>query len=170
MKVVIEVKDKKDIGELLYLLNLGERAVFAGWPACFGGYSKAQQKRSASVLRRIGRQLHHKNIKVVENKWKFIYDEEVLDSWGRNFLGVISNGKDTLFYHIVPESNGGTEICHVFSSLQCLLSGDEPEVSYPWTSDNDDKLLEALNSLRDSSRLCGENSILGEIDFQDYNY
>ena len=47
------------------------------------------------------------------------------------------------------------------------LIQDEPEVTSPWTSENDRKVIEALNSLREDEmdRICGENSILHEIKF-----
>lgn len=175
MKIVIELKDKKDAGELLWALEQGGLSVEYGWNPLVRrspklAMSKAQKKRTKSVVERVTKQLYPKNIKEIDNKWKFIYDEEIYDSWGLNSVGVISNGKSVLFYRTISSSNGGTEICSIYSSMQCLISGEEAEVSYPWTSDNDDKLLEALNSLHDSSRLCGENSILGEIDFQDYDY
>lgn len=175
MKIVIELKDKKDVGELLWVLEQGGLAVEYDWSPLVRrspklAMSKAQKKRTKSVVERVTKQLYPKNIQELKREWEFVYDEEVHDPRKPNVVGTISNGKNVLFYRIEPSRNGETEICSIFSSMQCLISGEEAEVSYPWTSDNDDKVIEALNSLQDYSRLCGENSILKEIEFKDYEY
>lgn len=97
----------------------------------------------------------------MKNKWKILYEEEFPDDWGYNACGILTNGKDVLFFHILPEPDG-QEICHIFSSLACLVQCEQEEACFPWTTENEQKMYSALESLEDNSRLCGENSILYE--------
>ena len=101
---------------------------------------------------------------MIKRTWEFKYDEEILDTLGSNFVGVITDGDDFLFFHILPEPGLENEICHIFSSLTDLFNHGNQELSYQWTNENDDRLLEALNSLEEGSdRYCGENSIFHEF-------
>lgn len=174
MKIVIELKDKKDVGELLWVLEQGGLAVEYDWNPLAQRSprlktSKAQKQRTKSVIKRVTPQLFQMNIRTIDNQWEFKYEEEIFDSWGMNLMGVLTNGTDCLFYHVIPERDGGPEYCYIYSSIQCMMQPDCHEVSYPWTMGNDQKVLDALNSLQDHSRLCGENCILREIKFDSYD-
>ena len=100
-----------------------------------------------------------------KKEWRFVYDEEIFDTLGSNFTGVISNGEHFLFYHICPDKDLKKEIMHIYSSLQCLFAHEGEEAEYIWTAENDQKLLDALNSEKDFSNLIGEQSILKNIQF-----
>lgn len=96
--------------------------------------------------------------------WEFKYDEEILDTLGSNFIGVITNGEHFLFFHALPEPELDNERCYIYSSLLALFNHENEELSYPWTKENDELLLKALNSLDDDSdRYCGENSIFHDF-------
>ena len=100
----------------------------------------------------------------MKKKWEFKYDEEIFDTLGSNFVGVITDGDHSLFFHALPEPGLENEICHIFSSITDLFCHENQELSYPWTKENDDLLLEALNSLEEGSdRYYGENSIFHEF-------
>ena len=99
-----------------------------------------------------------------KKEWKFVYDEEVCDALGSNFVGIITDGKRFLFFQALPDEDLNDERCYIYSSMMSMFSRDSEELSYPWTKANDELLLEALNSLdEDSDRYCGENSIFREF-------
>ena len=99
-----------------------------------------------------------------KKEWKFVYDEEVYDTLGSNFMGIITDGKRFLFFQALPDEDLKDERCYIYSSMMSMISRDSEELSYPWTKANDELLLEALNSLdEDSDRYCGENSIFHEF-------
>lgn len=100
-------------------------------------------------------------------EWRFAYDEDIFDMLGYNSVGVLTNGESFLFYHIIPTDEDKIPTCHIFASMMNMYECC-PEISYPATEENDNKVLEALNSLtiEDYTRFCGENSILHEIKFK----
>ena len=102
-----------------------------------------------------------------KNKWDFVYDEECFDDCGRNFCGVLSNGKNYLFWHAYVREEGGDEICSVYDSLWALVEGENKMCEYKWTAENDSILLDCLNNLDDPKDFCGENSPLRRIKFND---
>lgn len=96
---------------------------------------------------------------MTNNKWKYVYDEEIWDHDGENFVGIISDGNRFLFYHILPDSNG-QEMMYVFSSLVGLMTHDHIEVEFPWIGENELRFFSLLNELdEDSTDYCGENAI-----------
>ena len=99
-----------------------------------------------------------------KKEWKFVYDEEVYDPLGSNFMGIITDGKSFLFFQALPVEDLNDERGCIYSSMMSMFNRDSEELSYPWTKANDELLLEALNSLdEDSDRYCGENSIFQEF-------
>lgn len=99
-----------------------------------------------------------------KREWRFVYDEEICDTLGSNFMGIITDGCRFLFFHALPEDDLGDVRCYIFSSLQSMFNHDDEELSYPWTAENDELLLKALNSLdEDSTRYCGEDSVYHEF-------
>ena len=96
-------------------------------------------------------------------KWDFIYDEEFPDE-RPNFMGVISNGKDLLFYHAyTPDIDEDEAVCLIFDSLYALYEGEPCNIKYPWTAENDEKLLAFLNSLPEDAIIHGDDSALLEF-------
>ena len=99
-----------------------------------------------------------------KKEWKFVYDEEVYDTLGSNFMGIITDGKRFLFFQALPDEDLNDGRCYIYSSMMSMFSRDSEELSYPCTKENDELLLKALNSLdEDSDRYCGENSIFHEF-------
>lgn len=101
--------------------------------------------------------------KIQDDTWKFTYDEEIADRERCHFIGVISNGKHFLFYK--TWETDGTEMISIYASIMNLMNDESPELTYPWTAENDRMVIKALNSLEENEthRFCGENSILHEI-------
>lgn len=96
--------------------------------------------------------------------WRFVYDEEVFDTMGSNFVGIVTDGRRFLFFHAQPTEGMYEERCFIYSSLMDMYNRDNEELSYPWTAENDALLLKALNSLDDdSNRFCGEDSVFHEF-------
>ena len=104
--------------------------------------------------------------KIQDGTWKFTYDEEIADREKCHFIGVISNGKHCLFYK--TWETDGTEMVSIYASIMNLMDDESPELTYPWTAENDRMVIKALNSLEENEthRFCGENSILHEIKFK----
>ena len=101
---------------------------------------------------------------MAKRKWKFVYDEEVCDTLGSNFVGIITDGKRFLFFQTVPDEELNDERCYIYSSMMSMFNRDSEELSYPWTAENDELLLNALNSLdEESTRYCGEDSVYHEF-------
>lgn len=99
----------------------------------------------------------------MKNKWDFTYDEEVFDDWGQNIGGLITNGDDYLFYHVYPHKNGGEPYCHIYNSI--WMSDDTEECCYPWTSENDEILINALNNAESIIGITGDDGLLHQIEF-----
>ena len=98
-------------------------------------------------------------------KWDFIYDEEIFDE-RTNFIGIISNGKDVLFYHAYTvDVEKDEEVCEIYDSFLALCHGEPHNIKYIWTSENDEKLIDFLNSLPEDAIIHGDDSALLEIKF-----
>lgn len=72
MKIVIELKDKKDVGELFWVLEQGGLAVEHDWSPLAQRSprfktSKAQKNRTKSVVKRVTKQLCVNNLKILES-------------------------------------------------------------------------------------------------------
>ena len=79
-------------------------------------------------------------------KWDFVHEQESLNPAFYGFYtGIISNGKDFLFFRANREDN----LCEVFGSIE-EMGEDDSELfalcSYPWTAENDSLLLSVLNN------------------------
>lgn len=109
----------------------------------------------------------------MSKKWKFTYEEEkyFLDRDGNEcedgfmLVGIITNGKDYLFYKEFPEEDMVNGIIDIYSSI--LMTDDDLVITVPNTDMNKKKILDALNGLTPESagRYCGEDSILCQIEF-----
>lgn len=104
-----------------------------------------------------------------KRKWEIVHDEEIFDAAGDNFLGVISNGENSLFFHAfkVNGEEDRIETCIVYNSLRGMFENDEgsEECRYIWTAENDEKMLAALNSIPERQSFCGENGVLRFTEF-----
>jgi len=94
--------------------------------------------------------------------WDYVYEEEHFDVNGYCSAGVISNGKNFLFFTVCSDEPGAVETCRVYSSF--FLCPETMECQYLWTADNDRILFECLNS-PDKISYCGENSALRKLQF-----
>ena len=110
---------------------------------------------------------HRRIFRITEEKplWDFIYDEEYPDTAGRDAAGLLSDGEHFLFWHALADDEGKTEQCHIYESLRDLSLAEGELCSYPWTAENDSKVIECLNSLEDPSDWCGEHCPLRALKF-----
>lgn len=123
-----------------------------------------------SVLVAIGRP--GKDLEAPKPDWRFTYEEEFPDTAGYNCAGILRD-KNTdspfscLFFHILKDNDDDeVETMHIYSSLYNLFDGDCDEVSFPWTSENEDILIECLNGIPDPTDLCGEGSPIRQLEFR----
>lgn len=103
--------------------------------------------------------------------WRFIHKWGYSDSAGVNQWGIISNGENHLFFHTFKVNETDLiETCIIFYSM--LMTEDTEECRYPWTAENDEILLDALNKAdRDPfvrGSFCGEESALRNLHFKPY--
>lgn len=96
----------------------------------------------------------------MENKWDFKYEEEVFDDWGYNCAGVLTNGKDFLFFHIIPDKPDGKLYCHIYNSI--WMMSESEECCYLWTAENDERMINTLNETDDFGDI---GKILSKIEF-----
>ena len=105
------------------------------------------------------------SVRTVETGWRFIGEEEVGDEASPIlFLGVLTDGDDCLYYR-VEKDRDGRDICTIHNSLT-FEDGSE-EVSYLWTAENDQKVIDALDAVTDRRLIAGEESVLRDIAFDD---
>ena len=101
---------------------------------------------------------------MAKREWKFVYDVEVCDTLGSNFVGIITDGKRFHFFQAVPDEELNDQRCYIYSSMMSMFNHENEELSYPWTAENDELLLKAVNSLdEESRRYCGEDSVYHEF-------
>ena len=94
------------------------------------------------------------------NKWDFLYGEEVFDE-EPNSVGIISNGKGVLFYHgYYPDTESEESIFEIYASLQEMINGGEKIISFPWSAENEEKLIKFLNSLPEDADVYSDESEL----------
>lgn len=103
-------------------------------------------------------------------KWDFIYEKEVPDI-ATNQIGILSDGANFLFFHVWKiNEEDPIETCQVFNSMD--LMDDSMECQYPWTAENDEILLDALNKAdRDpfvTGSYCGEAGVLRALKFKPF--
>lgn len=80
-------------------------------------------------------------------KWNIVFEENAPDEWGGNTIGVITNGVGVLFFHAYrTEEENRFPTCFIYSSIVDLTNAENEIVSYPWTAENDSKLMNYLNS------------------------
>ena len=99
-----------------------------------------------------------------EPKWEIIHEEEFPDTAGQNIIGVIqdrTNPGKILFFHVYADEEGDIETCHIYSSVS--LDPATRLCEYPWTAENDEALLEALNKCGDN--YIGDDSPLKALSF-----
>lgn len=97
----------------------------------------------------------------MKKKWDYLYDEEIFDGYP-NFMGIISNGEDILFYHSYYPNGmaDGDPISEIYASFQEMFIGGEAVVKFPWSAENDEKFINFLNSLPEDADVHSDNSLL----------
>lgn len=94
--------------------------------------------------------------------WDYIYEEELFDGEGCWLAGVISNGRNFLFFTIGCDGPGAKKICRVYNSI--LFSPETLECKYEWCERNDRTLFDCLNA-SDEQNFCGEDGRLRNLSF-----
>ena len=94
--------------------------------------------------------------------WDYIYEEECCDAKGCCCAGVISNGKNCLFFTVCRDMPGTKEICRVYNSIS--FAPETLECQYERSGQNDRILLNCLNSTGEMN-YCGENSRIRSLHF-----
>ena len=98
------------------------------------------------------------------SRWDFVDDEEHYGPDGSvSFTGILSDGEHFLFFRT---DGGMDEGCTCFIHNSILMDEDSIECYYPWTAENDSRLLECLNSLEDPQDYCGEGSPIRTLSFE----
>ena len=95
--------------------------------------------------------------------WDFVSDEE----FHHDFIpfiqaGILTDGWRYLYWNVTEDADG-RQTCHIHNSI--LMDSDTEEIAYPWTADNDAKVIDALSDPDNWGYWCGEDSILRSIDF-----
>lgn len=96
-------------------------------------------------------------------KWNFVYEEEHPDTNGYCSAGIISNGKNFLFFTICADDPDTQEVCRIYNSID--FSEESLECQYPWTAENDEILLNCLNGLQEQNSFCGDDGPLKTLHF-----
>lgn len=96
-------------------------------------------------------------------KWDVVYDEDIPDTNGYCSNGILSDGQGHfLFFGIWRNDDELIEYCSIRSNME-PIEGTEI-CRYPWTSENDEILLDCLNKCGDY--YCGECSPLYSLEFK----
>jgi hypothetical protein len=102
----------------------------------------------------------------IQTSWRFAADEEFHHDFIRFVqAGVLTDGEHFLYWN-VTEDQAGRQTCHIHNSI--LMDSDTEEVWYPWTPENDAKVLDALNNPATGDDWSGEMSVLLGIEFDDF--
>ena len=70
-----------------------------------------------------------------KKEWKFVYDEEVCDTLGSNFMGIITDGKRFLFFQALPDEDQNDERCYIYSVVRvrnCPIRGLKQMMNCCW--------------------------------------
>ena len=168
--IFCESTSKENLEEILKTLCDGLKANGLGWDFPSGTPTMEKTSDGATVLF-LGADLssseYWRAFRIVEAKtlWGFQYDEEYPDTAGRNFVGVLTNEENYLFWHAFADNDGQVENCHIYSSLKDLYESQNEVCVYPWTAENDSLVLEALNTLHNPLDYCGEGCPLSTLEF-----
>ena len=98
-----------------------------------------------------------------EMRWSFVYEEEFYDVNGYCCAGILTNGRDYLFFAVSSDAPGAIETCRIYSSI--TFCPESLECQYPWTEINDNLLLESLNAIKESEPYYGEDSPIRRVKF-----
>lgn len=94
---------------------------------------------------------------IMKTEWKILYDEELLQCQNDS-VGIISDGTRVLFFRICGQDD--EDRLFLFASLTSLIQFENEETSFPYTMENMNVLLSALNGLDERSiDYCGEGSV-----------
>lgn len=107
------------------------------------------------------------SLRVLCASWEFIADEEFHHGHIPYIqAGILTNGEGFLYWNVTEDDNGRLTR-HIHNSI--LMDSDTEEVWYPWTAENDAKVIAALNDPATSKDWCGESSVLLSVEFDDWD-
>ena len=96
-------------------------------------------------------------------KWDFVFEEEHFDVNGYCCAGIISDGKRFLFFTVGCDESGALETCRVYSSI--TFCQESLECQYAWFAENDEILIDSLNSLKEGEPYHGKSSPIRKLTF-----
>ena len=99
------------------------------------------------------------------HRWDFVQDEERYLPNGQFFwTGVLTDGIRFLYWKTDPmDRSFERTFCHIYNSI--LMTEDQEEIYFPWTSENSNIVTDCLNSLENPDDFCGDGGALEQLEF-----
>lgn len=95
------------------------------------------------------------------SKWDFLYEERAKDG---TLSGFLTDGTRFLFFRTWTNPDTGADMCGIYESIH--MDDDTEMCRYEWDCDNDELLIDCLNSLEDPDDYRGEDSPVRKLEFR----